>query len=83
MSSIPLDYFLNDEELLKRHELAIPTDEMYRFFPPKEDIYLSDSDPQKNYRYIFNSINSFINLIIFLKNKKIMVNQKQIMNKEN
>ena len=54
MSSIPLDYFLNDEELLKRHELAIPTDEMYRFFPPKEDIYLSDSDPQKNYRYIFN-----------------------------
>jgi len=54
MSSIPLDYFLNDEELLKRHELAIPSNEMYRYFPPKEDIILLDSDPSKNYRYIFN-----------------------------
>ena len=54
MSSIPLDYFLNDEELLKRHELAIPTNEMYRYFPPKEEVILLDSDPSKNYRFIFN-----------------------------
>ena len=54
MASIPLDFFLNNEELLKRHELAIPTNEMYRYFPPKEEIILSDSDPKKNYRFIFN-----------------------------
>ena len=36
MTSIPLDFFMNNEELLKRHELAIPTNEMYRFFPPRE-----------------------------------------------
>ena len=54
MSSIPLDYFLNDEELLKRHELAIPSNEMYRYFPPKEEVILLDSDPSKNYRFIFN-----------------------------
>ena len=54
MSSIPLDFFLNDPELLKRHELAIPSDDMYRFFPPKEEILLEDSDPKKNYRFIFN-----------------------------
>ena len=54
MTSIPLDFFMNNEELLKRHELAIPTNEMYRFFPPNEEILLIDSNPKKNYRYIFN-----------------------------
>ena len=54
MSSIPLDFFLNDEELFKRHELAIPTNEMYRFFPPNEEILMTDSKTQKNYRFIFN-----------------------------
>jgi len=54
MTSIPLDFFMNNEELLKRHELAIPTNEMYRFFPPSEEILLLDSNPKKNYRYIFN-----------------------------
>ena len=54
MASIPLDFFLNNEELLKRHEQALPTKEMYRYFPPKEEIILSDSNPKKNYRFIFN-----------------------------
>jgi hypothetical protein len=54
MSTIPLDFFLHDEELLKWHEKAIPSDEMYRYFPPKEEIILQDSNPKKNYRFIFN-----------------------------
>ena len=54
MSSIPLDFFLHNEELLKWHEKAIPTDEMYRYFPPNEEIILPDSNPKKNYRFIFN-----------------------------
>ena len=54
MASIPLDFFLNNEELLKRHEQALPTKEMYRYFPPKEEIILSDSKQKKNYRFIFN-----------------------------
>ena len=54
MSSIPLDFFLRNEELLKWHEKAIPTDEMYRYFPPNEEIILPDSNPKKNYRFIFN-----------------------------
>ena len=54
MSSIPLDFFLRNEELLKWHEKAIPTDEMYRYFPSNEEIILPDSNPKKNYRFIFN-----------------------------
>ena len=54
MSSIPLDFFLHNEELLKWHEKAIPTDEIYRYFPPNEEIILPDSNPKKNYRFIFN-----------------------------
>ena len=54
MSSLPLDFFLNNEELSKIHELAIPSNEMYRFFPPSDEILLQDSNPQKNIRFIFN-----------------------------
>jgi hypothetical protein len=52
--SIKLDFFLDNPELKGKHELALPTDEMYRFFPPQEEILLVDSNPEKNYRFIFN-----------------------------
>lgn len=55
MSEKNLDFFLEDTELNKRHNRAIPTQEMYRFFPPEEEIIIIDkSDPSNNYRYIFN-----------------------------
>ena len=54
MSTIKLDYFLDDPELKKRHENILPTYEMYRFFPPQDEILLKDSNPEKNYRFIFN-----------------------------
>ena len=54
MSSINLDFFLNDPELKKQHESSLPTDEMYRFFPPQDEILMTNSDPEKNYRFIFN-----------------------------
>ena len=52
--SIGLDFFLENPELKERHELALPTNEMYRFFPPQEEIIMRDSNPEKNYRFIFN-----------------------------
>ena len=54
MSSVKLDYFLDNPELKIKHEDALPTYEMYRFFPPKEEIILTDSNPKNNYRFIFN-----------------------------
>ena len=54
MSLLPLDFFLQNEELFKRHEQALPTNEMYRYFPPNDEILLLDSEPKKNYRFIFN-----------------------------
>ena len=55
MSEKRLDYFLDNPELRRKHEKAIPNEEMYRFFPPKSDIItIDDSDPKNNYRYIFN-----------------------------
>lgn len=51
-------YFLYDPELKKRHEKALPTKEMYRFFPTYEDVIrIEKDDPKKNYRYIFSSNN--------------------------
>lgn len=54
MSSIKLDFFLDDPDLRKKHEAALPTNEMYRFFPPQEEILMTDSSPENNYRFIFN-----------------------------
>ena len=54
MSSVKLDYFLDNPELKIKHEEALPTYEMYRFFPPEEEIILTDSNPKNNYRFIFN-----------------------------
>ena len=55
MSEKSLDFFLDNPELKSRHLRAIPTLEMYRFFPPEEEIItIESSNPQKNYRYIFN-----------------------------
>ena len=54
MSSIKLDFFLDDPDLRKKHETALPTNEMYRFFPPQEEILMTDSSPENNYRFIFN-----------------------------
>lgn len=45
---------MDNSELKEKHEQALPTDEMYRFFPPKEEILLVNSNPEKNYRFIFN-----------------------------
>ena len=55
MSEKSLDFFLDDPELNKKHNKAIPSEELYRFFPPQDEIISIDkSDPSKNYRYIFN-----------------------------
>ena len=54
MSTIKFDFFLDDPELKQRHELILPTYEMYRFFPPQDEILLRDSNPEKNIRFIFN-----------------------------
>ena len=54
MSCIGLDFFLDNPELKQRHENGLPNNEMYRFFPPQEEIILTDSNPEKNYRFIFN-----------------------------
>ena len=55
MSEKKLDFFLENPELKSRHLRAQPTLEMYRFFPPQEEIISIDkSNPHKNYRYIFN-----------------------------
>ena len=55
MSEKSLDFFLEEPHLSLRHNKAIPTEEMYRFIPPKEEIInIDNSDPSKNYRYIFN-----------------------------
>ena len=55
MAEKRLDYFLENPELKSRHLRAQPTLEMYRFFPPEEEIITIDpSNPHKNYRYIFN-----------------------------
>ena len=50
-------YFLNDPELKKRHELVIPTEEMYRFIPPENEIIVIDpSNADNNIRFIFNGL---------------------------
>ena len=55
MSNKSLDFFLEEPQLSLRHNKAIPTEEMYRFIPPEDEIINIDkSDPSKNYRYIFN-----------------------------
>ena len=55
MSNKSLDFFLEEPQLSLRHSKAIPTEEMYRFIPPEDEIINIDkSDPSKNYRYIFN-----------------------------
>ena len=55
MSEKRLDFFMDNPELKSRHLRAIPTLEMYRFFPPEEEIIkLDPSNPKNNYRYIFN-----------------------------
>jgi hypothetical protein len=55
MAEYNLDYFMDNPELKSRHLRAIPTLEMYRFFPPEEEIITIDkSNPHKNYRFIFN-----------------------------
>jgi hypothetical protein len=55
MTEKNLDFFLNNPELNKRHARAIPNEEMYRFFPPKNEVIdINKSDPKNSYRYIFN-----------------------------
>ena len=54
MSEKRLEFFLDNPELNLRHSKAKPTKEMYRFFPPKEEIISTEADEKNNYRYIFN-----------------------------
>ena len=55
MSEKCLDFFLEEPQLSLRHNRAIPTEEMYRFIPPEDEVINIDkSDPSKNYRFIFN-----------------------------
>jgi len=49
-------YYLYEPELKKRHQLAIPTDLMYRYFPKEEDIIIKNKNPKENYRFIFNGM---------------------------
>lgn len=46
-------YYLYEPELKKRHLRAIPTDEMYRYFPNESDIIVKKEKPEENYRFIF------------------------------
>ena len=50
-----LDFFLKIPDLNRRHSKAIPSEEMYRYFPSKNEIIdIDNSDPKNSYRYIFN-----------------------------
>ena len=46
-------YYLYEPELKKRHLKAIPTEEMYRYFPNESDIIVLNENPKDNYRFIF------------------------------
>ena len=46
-------YYLYEPELKKRHLKAIPTEEMYRYFPNESDIITLKENPKDNYRFIF------------------------------
>ena len=58
-----LEFFLLNPELKKRHELALPTEEMYRYIPSQSEIYtvIDPNDPKVNSRSIYNGLpkNSF------------------------
>lgn len=46
-------YYLYESELKKRHLKALPTEEMYRYFPNESDIITLQENPKDNYRFIF------------------------------
>ena len=46
-------YYLYEPELKKRHMKALPTEEMYRYFPNESDIITINENPKDNYRFIF------------------------------
>ena len=46
-------YYLYEPELKKRHLKALPTEEMYRYFPNESDIITLYENPKDNYRFIF------------------------------
>ena len=49
-------YYLYEPELKRRHQLAMPNDLMYRYFPKEEDIIIKNKNPKDNYRFIFNGM---------------------------
>ena len=49
-------YYLYVPELRKRHQLAMPTNLMYRYFPNENDIIIKKENPKDNYRFIFNGV---------------------------
>ena len=49
-------YYLYEPELKKRHMEALPTEEMYRFFPSESDIIIIQKNPKDNYRFIFSGM---------------------------
>lgn len=54
MNDKTYSYFKFDEQLKKRHEDALPTEEMYRYFPTKNEYMLIEKEEKECYRYIFN-----------------------------
>ena len=49
-------YYLYEPELKRRHQLAMPNDLMYRYFPNDNDIIIRQKNPKDNYRFIFNGM---------------------------
>ena len=49
-------YYLYEPELKRRHQLAMPNDLMYRYFPNENDIIIRQKNPKDNYRFIFNGM---------------------------
>ena len=49
-------YYLYEPELKKRHQLAMPNNLMYRYFPNENDIIIKNENPKDNYRFIFNGV---------------------------
>ena len=49
-------YYLYEPELKRRHQLAMPNDLMYRYFPNENDIIVKNKNPKDNYRFIFNGM---------------------------
>ena len=55
-TDINYSYYLYIPELKQRHQKALPSDLMFRYFPNESDIIIKGANPKENYRYIFNGV---------------------------